>query len=80
MHEMHLVKDLFSDLLKHAKSNNAKKITKIFLRMGEFTEINEDIIKFFIKEKAKGTILEEAEILIEKSPNRELSLVSFDCD
>ena len=80
MHEMHLVKDLFNDLVKHAESNRVTKITKVFLRMGEFTEINEEIIRFFIKEKSKGTVFEEAEISIEKSPNRELRLVSFDCE
>lgn len=80
MHEMHLVKDLFNDLLKHAESNRVIKVTKVFLCMGEFTEINEEIIRFFIKEKSKGTVFEEAEISIEKSPNRELRLVSFDCE
>ena len=80
MHEMHLIKDLFSDLLKHVKEDQAKKVTKVFLRMGEFTEINEDIVRFFFKEKSKETIVEGAELHIEKSPNRELTLISFDCE
>ncbi len=80
MHEMHLVKDLFSDLFKHAKDNKATKVTKVYLRMGEFTEINEDIIRFFFKEKGTKTILEGAELFIEKSPARELTLISFDCE
>ena len=80
MHEMHIVKDLFNDLLKCAEANKTKKITKVFLKMGEFTEINEEIVCFFFKEKGKGTIVESAELSIEKSPNRELRLVSFDCE
>lgn len=80
MHEMHLIKSLFNDLLKHAKDQKARKVTKVFLRMGEFTEINEEIIRFFFGEKSKGTVSEGAELIIEKSPNRELSLVSFDCE
>jgi hydrogenase nickel incorporation protein HypA/HybF len=80
MHEMHLVKDLFSDLLKHAENNNTKKVIKVYIRMGEFTEINEDIIRFFFNEKSTNTILEGAELFIEKSPGRELRLVSFDCE
>lgn len=80
MHEMHLLKDLFADILKHARENNAKKISKIYLRMGTFTEINQDILKHFITEHAKGTIVEGAEISIEPSKTRELRLLSFDCD
>lgn len=80
MHEMHLVKDLFEDAIKHAKDNNAAKITKVYVKMGEFTEINEEVLRFFFKEKGTGTILEGAELSVEKSPNRELRLVSFDCE
>ena len=80
MHEMHLVKDLFEDVIKHAKDNDASKITKVYVKMGEFTEINEEVLRFFFKEKGVGTILEGAELSVEKSPNRELRLVSFDCE
>jgi hydrogenase nickel incorporation protein HypA/HybF len=80
MHEMHLIKDLFQDVMKFAEENDVKKVTKIYLRMGEFTEINEDILKHFFNENSKGTIAEGAEISIEKSQTRELRLVSFDCE
>lgn len=80
MHEMHLVKDLFEDVLKHARENQANRITKVYLQMGEFTEINEEVLRFFFKEKAPGTVLENAELAIAKSPNRELRLVSFDME
>ncbi|NQT30201.1 MAG: hydrogenase maturation nickel metallochaperone HypA [Candidatus Saganbacteria bacterium] len=79
MHEMHLLKDLLSDLLTAAKNNQAKKITKVYLRMGTFTEINPEILKFFFLENSKGTIAEGAEIEISPSQTRELRLVSFDC-
>ncbi|MCK4912404.1 MAG: hydrogenase maturation nickel metallochaperone HypA [Candidatus Omnitrophica bacterium] len=80
MHEMHLIKSLFNDLLSNAKEQEAGRVTKVFLRMGEFTEINEEIIRFFFVENSKGTVVEGAELIIEKSPNRELSLLSFDCE
>ena len=80
MHEMHLLKDLLADLLKAAEKNQAKKITKVYLRMGTFTEINEEILRHFFKEKAKGTVAEGAEVIIEASETRELRLVSFDCE
>lgn len=80
MHEMHLLNDLLQDIVKHANDNQAKKVTKVYLRMGEFTEINEDILRNYFIEHAKGTIVAGAEVVIEKSPTRELRLVSFDCE
>lgn len=80
MHEHHLLKDLLDDLLKAAKKNEAKKVCKVYLKMGDFTEINPEILKYYFKEHAIGTAAEGAEIAIEKSPTRELRLVSFDCE
>ena len=78
MHEIHILKDLFEDIQKHAKANRISKVTKVYLRMGEFTEINEDILRHFFKSHSRGTPLEGCELSIEKSPTRELRLVSFD--
>ena len=80
MHEMHLLTDLLNDLLKAGQENKAKKISKVYLRMGSFTEINEEILRHFFSEKAKGTLAEGAEINIEPSQTRELRLLSFDCE
>ena len=79
MHEMHIIKGLFSDLIKGARENKTKKVTKVYLTMGKFTEIDEDILRHFFGSNAKDTPLENAELSIEKSPTRELRLVSFDC-
>lgn len=80
MHELRIVREVFDDLLKLSKESKAEKVTKVYLRMGEFTEINEEIVKHFFKEKGKDTCIEAAELSIQKTPNRELTLVSFDCD
>lgn len=78
MHEIHLLEELFADILKYAQINKLKKVTKIYLRMGEFTEINQEILKFFFKEKAKKTIVQEAKLDIEWSPKHELKLLSLE--
>ena len=78
MHEMHLMKDLLADLLQAAGKNGLKKITRIYVRMGEFTEINPEILKYFLKQSARGTAAEGAQLQLETSPVRELRLVSFD--
>ncbi|HNV86278.1 MAG TPA: hydrogenase maturation nickel metallochaperone HypA [Candidatus Omnitrophota bacterium] len=80
MHEMHILGDLVSDLKRLAAENRAERVTKVSLAMGEFTEINEEILRHYFKEHGKGTVLENAELCIEKSPTRELRLLSFDCE
>ncbi len=80
MHEIHLLRDLLNDLLKKGEEEKTTKIQKVYLRMGEFTEINPEILKHFFAQESVGTIAEGAQIEIEPSPTRELRLVSFDCE
>ncbi len=80
MHEMHLMKDLLKDLLRLIEEQHTSKVTKVYLIMGEFTEINEEILRFYFKEHSKNTSLEDAQLDIKKSPTRELRLLSFDCE
>ena len=80
MHEMHIVNGLIEDLQRLAQENKTEKITKIYLKMGEFTELNEEVVTFALKEKGKNTAIEGAEVAFEKCPKRELTLVSFDCE
>jgi len=49
MHEMKFIQTLYEDLLKRAEENGATKVTKAYLSMGDFTEINEEILQFFFK-------------------------------
>ena len=78
MHEIHLLKDLLKDLLESAKKNDIKKISKIYLKMGEMTEIDPEILRHYFREHAKNTPADGAEISIEKSDLRELRLLSYD--
>lgn len=80
MHEMHVIKKMFNDLLTRAQEHQAVRISAVYLAMGEFSEINEDILRYFFAEQGKGTLLEGAQVYIEKSPCRELRLISFDCE
>ena len=80
MHEMHIVDNLVADLQRLANENKTEKITKIYLKIGEFTELNEEVVTFALKEKGKNSPIDGAEVAFEKSHKRELKLVSFDCE
>jgi|UniRef100_A0A7V3YF46 hydrogenase nickel incorporation protein HypA/HybF len=78
MHELRLVREVFEDLLRRGETEGLQRITRVYLRMGEFTEIDPEVLRYFFAEKSRGTILEGAEIIIEHSPLRELRLLSFE--
>jgi hydrogenase nickel incorporation protein HypA/HybF len=81
MHEIHFLEDLLKDITGHIRRHEVKNVTQVFLELGEFTEINEESLRFFFKEKTKNTPLENASLNIKHIPQqRVLRLVSFDCD
>jgi len=80
MHEMHFLHKLKEDLLKRAIEEKCEKVTKIYIKMGPFSEINPEILHFYFVHETANTPLAGAMIEIEKSDKQELTLVSFDCE
>lgn len=65
MHELGIAKDLFEIILKTAKDNSLKKITKVKIRIGAASGIESDFLKHSFEEHLfKGTIAEGAKIEI----------------
>jgi len=80
MHEFRLIKDLMNDIVSRGEREGAKKVTSVKVRMGEYTEIDPEILRFYFSENSKDTIIDGAEIIIEQSPTRELRLLDFDIE
>lgn len=78
MHELHLLKGLLADILRHARENRIARVTRIYLRLGGFTEIDPEILRQYFREHSQGTEAEGAAIDIEPAAGRELRLLSFD--
>uniref|UniRef100_A0A7V3YM07 Hydrogenase maturation nickel metallochaperone HypA n=1 Tax=Candidatus Caldatribacterium californiense TaxID=1454726 RepID=A0A7V3YM07_9BACT len=78
MHELRLVREVFEDLLRRGEAEGLQRITRVYLRMGDFSEIDPEILRHLFAEESRGTILEGAELIIEYSPLRELRLLSFE--
>jgi len=65
VHELSYAQALLDEVLKLAEENEAKRVTKIRLRIGELLLINPEQLKFCFKAISSGTIAENAEIEIE---------------
>lgn len=68
MHELSVVESILDISLKHADRNDARRIVKINLVLGELTGIVDQCVTFYWDMLAKDTIAAEAEINFRKVP------------
>ena len=68
MHELSVTEGLLKICLEEGKKHNVKKVTKIKVKVGELSDLIPSCISYYFNIAAKGTIAEDAEILVEKIP------------
>ena len=70
MHEFAFALDIFKIAEATAKKYNAKKITQVYLEIGELTLIVPQLLKESFKIATKDSIAEGAELKIEITPGK----------
>ncbi len=68
MHELPVIQSLFDVCMRHADSNNAKKVLSVTLKIGEASDLQEEWIQSFFDYLCKDTIIEGARLIIERVP------------
>ena len=68
MHELSLAASILESAVENAKNNNASKIEKIYLEIGELLMINPEQLKFGLEALSKDTIAEGMKVDIKKIP------------
>lgn len=68
MHEMSLVRDVVDIVLDEAKAAGAAKITAVHVVLGEGRDIVEDYFEGLFQFLARGTVAENAEMILDKRP------------
>jgi len=68
MHEFSFAYNIFKVAETTAIKYNAKKITEVYLEIGELTLIVPELLKQSFKMATKGSIAEDAELIIEFVP------------
>lgn len=66
MHEVSVVYDAIKIVEENSKLNNINKLTKVLLKIGEFTCIDEKSLDFAFEALSKNTLCEGAKLEIEK--------------
>ena len=66
MHEFSTMQNIVEVILEEGKNHNAKKILRVTLKIGELTFLGPDQLRFSFDVLTKGTIMENADLLITK--------------
>lgn len=66
MHEFSTMTQIVNAILEEGKKHHANKITRVILEIGELTFLGEEQLRFAFGLLTEGTILEGAELEIEK--------------
>ncbi len=70
MHESGLTEDLFEHTMQHAREANARRVTRVRVRIGALSDATPESIRFYFQTMAAGTIAEGADLEFEPAPGR----------
>ncbi len=76
MHEYSLFLSLLRELDNHLKDWKKVKVNKVVLLVGTYSGIDRDYLKEVILTYKEGTLIEEAEVILEEDP---LKILCFKC-
>jgi hydrogenase nickel incorporation protein HypA/HybF len=77
MHELTVTESILEISLRHATKANAKRITNLYLVIGQLASIVDDSVQFYWDIISKGTIAEEATLHFKRLP---ATLACLDCN
>ena len=68
MHELSMAQGIINAVLETAESNNATEVNEVTIEIGRLAMINPEQLKFMIGVLIEGTIVEDADIIINEIP------------
>jgi hydrogenase nickel incorporation protein HypA/HybF len=77
MHELSVTESILEISLRHAKKANAKRITNLYLVIGQFASIVDDSVQFYWDIISKETIADGAKLHFKRLP---ATLACLDCN
>ncbi len=68
MHELPVTESILRIVLRHALPGNVNRIVRIFLEIGELSELENEWIQHYFDYLSKGTVAENAKLVINRIP------------
>jgi len=66
MHELSIVMSIIEIVAMEAKKSGAERVTEVHLEIGQLSGVEIDSLEFALKNLATGSVIESAEISIDK--------------
>jgi hydrogenase nickel incorporation protein HypA/HybF len=76
MHELAVTESILEIALRHAEAQNAKRISDLFIVMGQWSSVVDDSVQFYWDIVSEGTIAQGATLHFERIPTE---LTCLDC-
>ena len=73
MHELPVTESILKIVLEHAPADSVQRIVRIFLDVGELSDLEDEWIQHYFDYLSKGTRAEKAELIIQRQP------IMFEC-
>ena len=80
MHELSIAEELLNIITEKARQVGIQKISRIDLRIGEFSGVLPDALVFAFEMLSRDTMSQGARVKIEESECSELQVLSFEGD
>ncbi len=77
MHELPITQSILDIALRHGESANAKKVTHLYIVIGQLSSVIDDSVQFYWDILTKDTIAEGSQLHFERIPAK---LTCQDCD
>lgn len=74
MHELPVTESILKIVLRHVPAEGVKRIVRIFLEIGELSDLEDEWIQHYFDYLSKGTVAENAKLVIQRTP------IMFQCD
>ena len=68
MHELPVTEKILDVVLRHAEGQNVSRILRIYLRVGDLSDLEPEWIQRYFDYLSKGTLAENARLVIETAP------------
>ena len=76
MHELAITEGIINAAIPEAEKHGAKRILEIRLKIGELSGVLPECIQFYFDIASRGTIAENAKLVVEKVP---VTIRCLDC-
>jgi hydrogenase nickel incorporation protein HypA/HybF len=68
MHELQITERILDIVLKHANTNEVRRVVRVHLKIGALSDLEDEWIQHYFDYLSRGTVAENAQLAITRTP------------